>query len=187
MVVCFGMVCGSHSAVEIFREARRRPCFRHAVKAAPRAWWKESTIKAGRIYPGLLVTRSGVVHRIHFSAEFRAWDLVVNPLNMWGACYDYAAQFREFGVRVVDVPLAMPHAVLMLAARELGLTCSSCGQVDLDDYWALPDGEWFCPRCDAARRSYPSDTHFAVARLKFQLGKLRGEVRRQHRAERMTT
>lgn len=153
---------GTHSALAVFREARKIPAMRHAVKAAPRDWWANTVRQYGRRRP-VVRTRRALVDVAWAGGIYNipAWETIGYRL---GAGFFHEHVFigwvtRETGGEHAEIWLAHPGIVLGCAAREWGLSCVGCDvaeKADTYETWHL------CRQCSRARRSDKTVAHTAL-------------------------
>ena len=154
---------GTHTALEIFREARALPALKHAVRAAPRDWWQNAAEQEGYGYPALRTTKrfNGEIWRVGYDVP--AWEIIVQPLGA-ATAYNYHEQaFRRAmvanGAERISITLCYPRFVFSLAAREWGLNCVACDQIEKHDRW---NEAAMCRRCTRRSKRFKSEAHFAI-------------------------
>lgn len=129
---------GSPSA--IFRAARARPEMAHAIRTAPRSWWKKATETHGDMYFAVWFHRDP----IEDDAPAPGWVVVGKRWSYKQQAYISRAISEGFTARWVL--LARQHLVLNATGHEHGLVCRLCGLIT---HTFLPEQPFICGRCES--------------------------------------
>lgn len=150
----------SHSASAIFREARARPSYAHAIRSLPRSWWLTKVSEWGRSYVVSIYDDDG------YACERGHWNILPDQR------IDPSAKHDWFRVR-----LANPDMILSMAAEEAGLVCRICRGVHRIPT-VIPrfaPRSFFCAACEAKSKRVGGVEELAIR----ELYKLAKQSRRQ--------
>jgi hypothetical protein len=155
---------GTHSALAVFRMARAMPSMRHAVKAAPRAWWGDTVRKHGSRRPVFRTRRAlldaGWMCNVY---SIPAWEIIAPSLGASSSGWFEAWIARETRGEWAEIWLADPYLVLGFAGEEWGLSCAACGKVE-QTYVAT--ARFLCRKCAKPRKGELTEAHVAARLLK---------------------
>lgn len=143
MIVAHGLRGGTHSASAIFKQARQIPVLAHAVRVAPREWWRDRIRYFGDAYDAHFIEEHLYLEHWLEPMRFQPGDYVVYA-KMWQGYGSLHARLNQRGVRRGEAWLAHPWPIFHALAERWGLICRACDVVELHDRC---DEHFLCKRC----------------------------------------